>query len=307
MEDVGYALGPAFQKLLEVESVSGIRTGRSIVNLRAPACAFAQSNYQMHPTSVDGIFQACGPAFWNGNRTNMDAVIIPASIDDLVICPQPSSTTTGIAVISSAFTGTGDPNETRNYTVDAKVYDITSGRSLLQLSRLRTSVLNARAVSYIDPTYCSLNWKPDITFLAPEALAGLLRLCPKDGGSEWATINEVIDLVAFKTPNLNVYEGVLVPEYATSVWLGDVPAASSIRMAYESFHFAHIDPEALHNAQKRYPASKNVNYRVEDLSSTYSPKTLTEIKFNLVIIRTVCSSRHRALHLLTIRKTAFMF
>ena len=117
MEDVGYALGPAFQKLLEAESLSGTRNCRSIVSLREPPSAFAQSNYQMHPTSVDGILQTCGPALWNGNRTNMNAVIIPANIDDIVICPQPNSTTTGMAVVSSSYTGLGDPNETKNYTV----------------------------------------------------------------------------------------------------------------------------------------------------------------------------------------------
>lgn len=287
MEDVGYALGPAFQKLLEADALSGTRNCRAIVSLREPPSAFAQSNYQMHPTSVDGILQACGPALWNGNRTNINAVIIPANIDDIVICPQPNSTTNGMAVVSSSYTGLGDPNETKNYTVDVNVYDIDAGLLLFRLSKLRTSILNTRAVSHIDPIYCSLNWKPDLTFLSPEALATSLDLRATNGGSDWAAINEVIDLITFKTPNLNVFEGVMIPNDATSVWLEDVLETPGVRTAYESFYFAHVDAKALLTAQNKYGTSKYADFSVKDISSTSLKESLTDIKFGLVAIRMV--------------------
>lgn len=287
MEDVGYALGPAFQKLLEVDSLSGTRDCRSLVSLREPPSAFAQSNYQMHPTSVDGILQACGPALWNGNRTNINAVIIPANIDDMVICQQLSSTTTGMAVVSSSYTGLGDPNETKNYTVDVNVYDIDTGLLLFQLSKLRTSTLNTHAVSHVDPIYCSLNWKPDLTFLSPEALATSLDVRAIKAGSDWAAINEVIDLVAFKTPNLNVFEGVMIPDDPTSVWLEDVLETHSVRTAYESFHLAHVDAKVLLTAQNIYGTSKYADFSVKDISSTSLKESQTDIKFGLVIIRMV--------------------
>lgn len=100
----------------------------------------------------------------------MNAVTIPADIDDVVICPQPTSTTTGMAIVSSSYTGLGDPNEAKNYTVDVHVYDAETGLLLFQLAKLRTSILNTRAVSHIDPIYCSLNWKPDFTFMSSKAL-----------------------------------------------------------------------------------------------------------------------------------------
>ena len=290
MEDVGYALGPAFQKLLEAESLSGTRTCRSIVSLREPPSAFAQSCYQMHPTSVDGILQACGPALWNGNRTNMNAVIIPASIDDIVISAQPDSTTTGMAVVSSSYTGLGDMNETKNYTVDVNVFDVDTGLLLFQLSKLRTSILNTRAVSHIDPIYCSLNWKPDIAFLSPEALAISLDLRPTKVGDDWAAINEVIDLIAFKTPNLNVFEGMTIPDDPTSIWLDGVLESSGVRTAYESFQFAHVDAKALLTAQNKYGMSKCADFSVKDISSTLFKEYLTEAKFELVIIRMVRNS-----------------
>ena len=287
MESVGYALGPSFQKVLETESLSGTRSCRSVVSLREPPSAFAQSSYQMHPTSVDGILQACGPALWNGNRTNINAVIIPANIDDIVICTQPKTTSTGMAVVSSNHTGIGDPNETKNYTVDVSVYDNDTGLLLFQVSRLRTSILNTSAVSHINPTYCSLNWKPDLTFMSPEALATLLGHRVAKAGSNWAAINEAIDLVAFKTPNMNVFEGVLLPDDPTSVWLDDISETPGVRTACESFHFAHVDAKVILTAQSKYERSKYADFSVKDLSSASFKESMVEVEFELVIIRMV--------------------
>ena len=292
MEDVGYALGPAFQKHLEAESLSGTRNSRSIISLKEPPSTFAQSRYQMHPTSVDAILQASAPALWNGNRTNINAVIIPAVIDEVVICPQSDSTTTGMAIISSSYTGLGDPNETKNYTTDIKVYDADTGLLLFHLSRLRTSTLNTRAVAHVDPVYCSLDWKPDISLLSPEALNSWLNLCASNAGNDWKQIDEVIDLIAFKIPHLNVFEGVMIPEDPASVWLDDIVDAHSIRTGYESFHFAHVDSQALVVAKKKYGTRKSATFSVNKFLSSSLKESLVEIKFELVIIRMVRPPTH---------------
>ena len=175
----------------------------------------------------------------------------------------------------------------KSLQVDVNVYDIDTGLLLFQLSKLRTSVLNTRAVSHIDPIYCSLHWKPDLTFLSPEALATPLHLRATNAGSDWAAINEVIDLIAFKTPNLNVFEGVMIPDDPTSVWLDDVLDTPSVRTAYESFQFAHVDAKALLTAQDKYGTSKHADFSVKDISSTSLKESTTEIKFGLVIIKMV--------------------
>ena len=136
MEDVEYALGPAFQKHLEAESLSGTRSSRSIVSLTEPKSTYTQSVYQMHPTCVDGILQACAPALWNGNRTNINAVLIPAIIDDVLICSQPKSTTTGIAVVSSSYTGLGDMRDTNSKLSRSFKRRISSGWRPLSLCHL---------------------------------------------------------------------------------------------------------------------------------------------------------------------------
>lgn len=290
MEDVGYALGPAFQKHLEVESLSGTRTSRSIVSLREPRSTFLQSKYQMHPTSVDGILQACAPALWNGNRTNINAVIVPAIIDDILICPQPSSTSTGMAVVSSSYTGIGNPSETKNYTADVNVYDIDSGLLLFQLSKLHTSILNTRAVSHTDPTYCSLSWKPDIAFISSEALAISENVCADARDSEWTAINEIIELAAFKIPSPKVLEAVMLPGDSTSVWMDNALESSGNRTIHEIFHLAHVDAKASLAAQDKYGFHANAKFSVNNISTTSVDKSLTETRFDLVIVRMVRDS-----------------
>ena len=287
MEDVGYALGPAFQKFIEAESLSGTRHCRSIVSLEEPPSVFAQSSYQMHPTSIDGILQACGPAFWNGNRTNMNAVIIPASIDDVVICSQPSSTTKGMAIVSASYTGIGAYNETKNYTVDANVYDIDTGLLLFQLSKLRTGILNTRAVSHADPVYCSLSWKPDVTLIAPAMLTAFLIDCSSYTDRAWAAIHDVIDLVAFKTPNLNVFEAVTIPDDPSSLWLDEISKTTGLRTTCESYELAHVETQALNSAQNRYRANKSASFSVKNVLRSSFAKESIDAFFQFAIIRMV--------------------
>ncbi|MCJ1306407.1 hypothetical protein MMC25_000049 [Agyrium rufum] len=291
MEEVGYALGPAFQKHLEAESLSGTRTSRSLVSLREPPSAFAQSKYQMHPTSVDGILQACSPALSNGNRTNLKAVIIPSIIDEIVISSQPATTTTGMAVVSSSYSGLRDPNDTKNYTADVCVYDIESGLLLFQVSKLRTSVLNTRAISHIDPTYCFLSWKPDITFLSEKALGSLGNIQKTEFNSDWVAINEVIDLIAFKTPNLRVFEGVTISDDSSSIWLDNVFESSGVRKAYESFQLSHANATTLFATQEKYGMHTSAAFISDDIDGVSLDESLTKMKFDLVIARLLSPSQ----------------
>ena len=287
MENVGYALGPAFQKHLEAESLSGTRTSRSIVSLREPQSTYAQSRYQMHPTSVDGILQACAPALWNGNRTNINAVLIPAIIDNVLICSQPESTTTGVAVVSSSYSGIGDMRDTKNYTADVNVYDLDTGVLLLQLSKLRTNILDTHEMSHTDPTFCCLAWKPDINFISQDAISAVVKVSSALEDSGWAAVNEVIDLIAYKSPNLKVFEGVMIPDDSTSIWLNTLVNGAGVRSACELFKFGSVDAKALLSAQEEHGTHNSAEFSVFDLTNTSLSKHLGESKFDLVIVRLV--------------------
>ena len=285
MEDVVYALGPAFQKHIEAESLSGKRTSRSTVSLIEPPSTYPQTKYQMHPTSVDAILQVCAPALWNGNRTNINAVIIPAIVDDVVICSQPESTKIGMAVVTSAYSGVGDPQATKNYTADVDVYDVDTGLLLFRLSKLRTSILNTRAVAYEEPTYCSLNWMPDISFLTQDALDNWCST--GDSSTAYSPIENVLRLIAFKKPTPRIYECVTLSDDADSVWLDAIAKMPDVLMAPEKVHFAHVDPKALLDVQEQYQISNVVDFTLEDITKARPSKTIVEDKLDLAIVRTV--------------------
>jgi acyl transferase domain-containing protein len=82
--EAGYGFGPSFQKLLSVESRSGQRHGRSLVSLSEPKSKWdPQSYYPIHPASLDGCFQTVTPSLWAGERSSLNAVLVPSIIDDL--------------------------------------------------------------------------------------------------------------------------------------------------------------------------------------------------------------------------------
>src|SRR5204863_946190 len=100
MHDAGYNFGPLFQKHLEVESVPETRQSRSLVSLAEPPSAWVQSVYPMHPACIDGCFQSVAPSLWNGNRSSINAVLVPAIVDDVVINSRSTQPETGISVTS---------------------------------------------------------------------------------------------------------------------------------------------------------------------------------------------------------------
>ena len=243
----------------------------------------------MHPTCVDGILQACAPALWNGNRTNINAVIIPAVIDNVLICSQLKSTTTGLAVVSSSYSGIGDLRDVKNYTADVNVYDLDTGVLLFQLSKLRTNILDTHYMSHTDPTFCSLNWKPDITFISQNAISTLVNTSSDLEDSGWAAVHEVINLIAHKTPNLKVFEGVMIPDDCKSVWLDTILNEPGIRSACESFTFSSVDAKALLSAQEKYGTYSSAEFSVFDIANTSLGKHIAGTKFDLVILRLVSS------------------
>ncbi|OQE24996.1 hypothetical protein PENFLA_c009G05555 [Penicillium flavigenum] len=71
------------QSLVKAEPVDSL--------LQAPESSYGQSIYPMHPACVDGCFQTVSPALWEGDRTTVGAVLVPAVISRLVITSQEQS------------------------------------------------------------------------------------------------------------------------------------------------------------------------------------------------------------------------
>lgn len=60
--DIGMDFGPAFQKLLSVEAVSGVRACRTLVSITPPTSKWEpQSYYPVHPSALDGVLPNAHP------------------------------------------------------------------------------------------------------------------------------------------------------------------------------------------------------------------------------------------------------
>ena len=285
MEDAGYGFGPLFQKHLETESLSGQRTNRSIVDLTEPPSEYTQSYYPLHPASIDGCLQTCSPGLWRGRRTHVNAVVVPAIIDDVVICPKPDDVTTGMSVSSSKYVGLGRREETKNSMSDATIYHPETGALLFQVSGLRFHKLETTESQYAAHKFSRLSWKPDVSFISQDGISSLSTGLPESGDHALSVINEVIDMVAHKSPMLKVAEINMIPGNSSSLWLDGSLTDKAIRAASKAFNYTAVDATGLAGAQEKYNANSDAEFSLLDVAGSPSDVQLAENDFDLALIR----------------------
>jgi len=296
MQDTGYSFGPLFQKQLEVESVAGSRESRSILSLTEPPSAFNQSSYPMHPVCIDGCLQSAAASLWAGHRSSVNTVLIPAIVDEVIINTPSTRSDTGMAVTSSDYIGVGRPEEAKSYKSNVRVYDPTTGKLLFQMSGLRYHKLDTRDDIHAAHTYTRVTWKPDSTFLSQDNLQELATHWTfgvtqyEDDSQSWTELNNVIDVIAHKKPNLKVMEINTAPNDTGSVWLEGVgPFDKSSRAASRVYHLASTTPAGLIAVQEKYASQGNAEFSLVDLANAdeFVP---SETDFDLVIVKLVSSS-----------------
>nr|POE79483.1 fumagillin dodecapentaenoate synthase [Quercus suber] len=249
---VGYGFGPSFQKLLRVESTSGQRHCRASVNLAEPESRWnPQSSYSIHPASLDGCFQTVTPSLWSGERSSLNAVLVPSVIDDLFINKVPRDLREGISLASSEYTGRGRLEEAKSYLSNCSVYDTNRGRVIMQMTGLRFAKLDT--VVKPDPhTFDQIVWKPDVHFLSQDQFTYMSADSPA------SKIDLVIDLIAHKKPNLQILEISFDVRDTKATWLEDGDRAS--RAAYLNYHFASTDAKQLVSIQMKHEASRDSSF-----------------------------------------------
>lgn len=229
----------------------------------------------MHPACIDACFQTVTPSLWAGDRSAIDAVLVPAVIDDLIINPMVTRPEVGISVTSSEYVGRGRPDENKNYFSGCSVYDPSTGSLLLRLTGLRYHKLDIGNVVHNPHTYNRSVWKPDITFLSQEQVNCLIAEVPS------SKLDHVIDLIAHKKPALKVMEINLSSTDITSIWFHETDNPS--RAAYSQYSFVSSDAIALINAQTEFESHRNTVFSLLDI--TNPDFTSSESNFDLVIIK----------------------
>lgn len=285
MNDIGYNFGPAFQKQLQVECTSGERNSRSVVSLEEPDTSSLPSAFALHPACIDGCFQTCAPSLWNGNRSDVNAVLIPAIIDDTIVNQRPEISKTGIAVSSSAYVGLGRPDETKSYLSNSSVYAKETGQLLFQVSGLRYHKLDVREEIYSRHAYSQVVWNRDITSLSD--FTDISTLLGIDNGDESLTdVHHILDMASHKKPHLSVAEINVRTNDPTSIWLDGSLSDNSSRRSARNIQVMFADPGALLDAQETYSSHENAHFVLTDIASEgYIPNGQTT--FDLVVLKVV--------------------
>ncbi|CAI7593555.1 unnamed protein product [Penicillium palitans] len=301
MADVGYNFGPAFQKHLQVETITGQRKSRSTVSLHPPESSYGQSIYPMHPACIDGCFQTVSPALWGGDRTTVGAVLVPAVISSLVITAQEQSPNEAISVASAHYLGIGRTDTPRNYGTDCSVYNPQDGSLLLEMKGLQFRELETSEGERPQHVFTRTSWNADISTLLSSPTAILQQVLtkktpvPRDDfnpddskiptlSRQQDLVQTLVDLVAHKYPTLKVLEVKVGVEDTTSIWLHTHSLPSNpIRDACSKYHFASTDPTALVAAQDRY-SSRAPDAEFTMINPAISQEILEGVQFNLAIV-----------------------
>lgn len=284
INDAGYNFGPLFQIQLEIESIFEERTSRSLVSFTSPPSEYPQSNYSIHPAVIDGCLQTSAPSLWRGNRSAVNAVLVPAIIDEVIITSR-DHPETAITDTNSRYVGLGRREETKSYMSNASVYDARDGSLLFRLSGLRYHKLETQEDPYAAHSYSRVTWKPDVTYLSQEALDTMTEKTAGKENHVWKTTNELIDLVAHKKPNVKVMEINMMREDSSSAWLDGNALDKSTRAARTQFHYTSVDANALLAAQEERQDKGSTEFSLLNITKPTADLPQTEDGFDLVIIR----------------------
>ncbi|KAI1365810.1 putative polyketide synthase [Xylaria arbuscula] len=286
-KDIGMDFGPAFQKIESFEYVSGSRKCRAIVSLEPPTSKWEpQSYYPIHPAVLDCCLQTATPANAAGERSSIKDVMIPAAVDDMIINRVPKNFTKGLSVAESVYTGRGREDVAKSWTANIAVHDPHTGALFMRVKGLNYVRLDTdeRPDSHV---FHTVTWKPDVAFINTERLASLFA-----NTDHTMVIHSVIDLVAYKTPSLKVFEINLDNLDTSSLWFegGD----ESVRAGYTAYDVATRDAEAMMSIQKGTEGKRNTSYYLISPTSESLGLAAKGSKYDLIIIKAPSEAKHLA-------------
>lgn len=294
MRDSGFNFGPSFQKHVAMEYTAGERKGRSTVDLVPPEAPFRQSEYVLHPACMDGCFQTVTSSVWEGDRSAVNAALVPFQIDSLSIPHRPSGekpAEQGISNSSSEYVGVGRRDVMKNYASSCQVYHPETGALLLDMRGLRYTELDSAKESTLSHTYAQVVWDVDIDLLSEATFAKVVTDATQTDTEEpsfrgtSATAQKIVSLAAHKMPTLKVCEITLDPTDTSSLWLDRKEQARSAFSKYRYFatdaHCVVATREAYAAAADHAPA--NVDFSMLDLANLSKEPV---DRFDLAIIKT---------------------
>lgn len=284
MQDAGYSFGPRFQPLIEIEAMAGSRKSRATLSFAEPSSSFPQSHYSVHPVALDGCLQSGAPSLWQGNKSAVNAALVPSIIDELFINSRSAPASTGMAAASAQYAGAGSAGEPQNYKSSVTVHDMATKRNLIQIRGLGYHTLDTKEESP-SQTYMQLTWKPDISSMSPEQLLAFFQ--QEKIEAEKTVYNpqkSLLDLLVHKKPLMNVVEFNMLSD-PTSSWLEHVDHGPAMGVTYAEYHLAVRDAMTLLASQEEFGSSPHTKVSMLDINKVAAEPSTVAQDADLVILR----------------------
>ena len=260
---------------------------------------------------MDGCFQAAAPSLWLGRKSEVQAVLVPMSIDTLTICITSGLNHHGIAYSSRQYSGICDPQRPESYTSNVTVYEQSSGSLLLHMSGLSYGVLESSERSLNRIQIAQEVWKPDVSFLnATHSLRNIEASMSHRGHLEHYTneentqgvtktssayygnasitaqLDRVISLLLHKKPDLRVLEVQMPGILSKSAWL-DVEDSVKRHTVIAGLTLMSSDTSSLVETQSRYADIPGIRYIQQDMTRPINENGPRDHAFDLILLNLV--------------------
>ncbi|KAI1178391.1 reducing type I polyketide synthase [Nemania sp. FL0916] len=280
MRDAGFNFGPSFQKHLTMEYTMGQRKGRSTVSLEPPASNWTQSSYALHPACIDGCFQTVLSSAWQGDRSAVDAALVPLQIDSLFIPWRANQPAEGLAVARSEYIGIGRKDVAKNWSASSTTYNQTDGSVVLEMRGLRYTELDDNGHdATLNHTYSRLQWQPDVSLLSKDAFQSVVATVADSKDSN-NVLQKLLDMMVHKNPSLSVFETDLeITEAPSSIWL---QSSSTSRASASKYQFTSDNVNNIVALQGEHENSPGAEFVLLDL---FKPNTAIEQEIDVAIVK----------------------
>ncbi|KAI0386905.1 putative polyketide synthase [Hypomontagnella monticulosa] len=281
MKDVGYTFGPSFQKSLLIESTMGSRQSRSLLSFEDPQSRWPQSSYPLHPTNIDACFQAVAASIWAGDRTAVNVRLLPKAIGELFIPEQSCKVKKAIATASSEWTGLGRLGDAKSYTSNVSAFDQETHELVYEMRGLQYQTLETEKSGGDSHVYNRSLYRPDISTFPKQQLKRVLS----QHKTSTRKVSELLDLVAFKKPELRVLE-INIRDRTDSLWLDDRETSPFDRNACSYLRLVLRSQKGFTTVKSKYQDFGNVKVqKMEDFESSKE-----EESFDLLITDIMAAS-----------------
>ncbi|KAI5918543.1 hypothetical protein F4810DRAFT_691444 [Camillea tinctor] len=276
LRDIGLNFGPAFQKLIGIEAITGERVTSALISLEPAEGKYdPQSYYPIHPTALDGCMQTPFPAIACGDRANASSPVIPSLIDEFIINKVPPRLHRGRANATAAYSGRGRLDLLQNYIANTNVFDAESGQLVMQMNGMHYAKLDVAPKP--DPhTFHCVVWEPDVSLFTQAQVNDLTQYSDTTG------LDTILNLMARKNPFLRILELNTVETDSSCIWFEN--SNSSARTGYSAYTFGATSAQSLVDIQMLYADKKSTSWF--PISTEDPARNLpAEVQYDLIIVK----------------------